>query len=195
MPYRLESSPWKSIEVWYCVGDGPVVEKKSLLITDREVLEHLQKEFRIIECEGLVLHFADKWNRLHIILETDCEANLVLGSDVACYYDAYSTAIGIRLKNTFKESLIAVLQKNEKLPVRLHYGYNFEIKNQDSKLVPSIGGAVVQPVSSNLQPVDSDMDSGGKNDASPGDANESFDEFDQSVRNPSTNGVFSEPGG
>ena len=39
-----------------------------------------------------------------------------------------------------------------------------------------VRGVVVQPVSSELQPPDSDTDSGGKNDTSPDDANESFDE-------------------
>ena len=38
---------------------------------------------------------------------------------------------------------------------------------------------VVQTVSSELQPPDLGTDSGGKNDASPDDASESLDEFDQ----------------
>ena len=41
-------------------------------------------------------------------------------------------------------------------------------------------GAVVHPISSDLRLADSDMDSGGKNDTSTDDANESLDEFDKS---------------
>ena len=40
--------------------------------------------------------------------------------------------------------------------------------------LPYCAGVVVQPVSFELQQPDSDMDSGGKNDASPDDASESF---------------------
>ena len=45
--------------------------------------------------------------------------------------------------------------------------------------IMSAVAAVVQPVSSELQQPDSDADSGGKNDTSPDDANESFDEIGQ----------------
>ena len=146
LPYSLATHHWKSIEIWYCIGDGPVVTKKSQRITDRETLDFLQKAYRPIAYEGLVLHYADMWNRIHITLANGQEAMLVLGRDDACFYGHESTAVGIQLENAFERELIRILQKNEEMPVCLHHNrFEVTVENQSSQLEPSIGGWEVVP--------------------------------------------------
>jgi len=147
LPYSLTTQPWKSIEIWYCVGDGHVVTKKNQRITDRETLNILQKAYRPVAYEGLALHYADMWNRIHIVLENGQETMLVLGGRKdACFYGTESTAVGILLENTFEEELIRILQQNEVMPIHLYHNrFEVTVENQSSQLEPSTGGWIIVP--------------------------------------------------
>jgi len=146
MPYCLERYQWVSAEIWYCVGDGPIVTKKKQYITDRKILDRLMESFSPIEYENLVFHFADKWNRVHITLANGTDAMLVLAPNEACYYGAHRVPIGIRLSDEFEKKLIEVLQENENLPVHIYYDEDFDVENQDSFLEPAINGWIVKQV-------------------------------------------------
>jgi len=145
LPYSLETYPWKSIEVCYCVGEGPVVIKKNQRIDDRDTLDRLKSQYKPIEYENLVLHYADCWNRIHVTLVNGQEAMLVLGRNDACYYASNWTPIGIRLEDAFKSELITILQKNEEMPVHLHHNrFEITVENQSPSIEPSISGWILK---------------------------------------------------
>jgi hypothetical protein len=81
----IEKCQWNSIEVSYCLGDGPDVTKKSQIILDKEVLSKLKASFCGHSWAYAELHVLSKWNKIAISLDDGNKEMLVLYPNKACY--------------------------------------------------------------------------------------------------------------
>jgi len=137
---NIEKYQWVSVEVSYCVGDGPEVTKNTQVITDTDVLEKLRSLFAVRSWEFRTLHTASKWNKVIITLDNGDVDALVLIPNEALYYAVNRKAVGIVLGGSFEHYLCEVLQENEDEKVYFYYGYpkgaDIVIKNQERMLIP-----------------------------------------------------------
>ena len=105
--------------------------KKSLHITDREILTLLKNSCCPIEHENLVLDFEAKWNRRHIVLANGQTVMLTLSPNEVWAHSTNRNPTAMRLESTFEKNLISLLQKREELPVYLYYDHDFTIENHN----------------------------------------------------------------
>ena len=133
----IEKCQWNSIEVSYCLGDGPDVTKKSQIILDKEVLSKLKASFCGHSWAYAELHVLSKWNKIAISLDDGNKEMLVLYPNKACYYASDKKAVTIDLGPNFENYLIEVLRINESdETVHLFYDTDRNVKNQEKMLIP-----------------------------------------------------------